>query len=44
MIASGATALVIDAGKTIVFDKKEMIAAADNHDIAIVALPPILNV
>jgi len=44
MIASGATALVIDAEKTIVFDKKEMIALADSHNITIVALPPLQTV
>jgi UDP-2,3-diacylglucosamine hydrolase len=41
MIASGATALVIDAMRTIVFDRKEMADAADRHDIAVVALPPM---
>ncbi len=41
MAASGATALVIDAARTIVFDREAMVAAADARDIAIVALPPL---
>ena len=41
MISSGATALVIDATRTLVFDKEELAACADSHDIAVVALPPI---
>ncbi len=41
MIASGATALVIDAARTIIFDREEMVDSADSHNIAIVALPPM---
>ena len=41
MVASGATALVIDAARTLIFDREEMVDAADRHDIAVVALPPI---
>jgi DUF1009 family protein len=41
MIESGATALVIDATRTIVFDREKMVAVADSHQIAVVALPPI---
>jgi DUF1009 family protein len=41
MILSGATALVIDAARTLVFDREELTAAADSHNIAIVALPPV---
>jgi DUF1009 family protein len=41
MIASGATALVIDAGQCLLFDKEEILAAAKKHNIAVVALPPI---
>ncbi len=41
MIASGATALVIDAARTIIFDRDEMVDSADSHKIAVVALPPI---
>jgi DUF1009 family protein len=40
MVASGATALVIDAHRTIVFDREKLVQAADKHDIAVVALPP----
>jgi len=38
MIASGATALVIDAGRTLVFDREEFVKAADENRIAVVAL------
>ncbi|MCP4020823.1 MAG: LpxI family protein [Desulfobacteraceae bacterium] len=38
MKESGATVLAIEAGKTITFDKKEMIALADQHKICIIAL------
>jgi UDP-2,3-diacylglucosamine hydrolase len=41
MIASGATALVIDAGHCLLFDKEEILDAAKKHNIAVVALPPI---
>jgi hypothetical protein len=41
MIASGATALVIDAGRTLVFDREELVAAADKHNIAVVAMEPV---
>jgi UDP-2,3-diacylglucosamine hydrolase len=41
MIASGATALVIDAGRTLLFDREEFIKTADQQDIAVVALPPL---
>jgi DUF1009 family protein len=40
MIASGATALVIDAQRTLVFDREKLVAAANKHDITVVALPP----
>jgi DUF1009 family protein len=43
MIAAGATALVIDAGRTLVFDRDEFVKAADEHDIAVVALAPIID-
>jgi hypothetical protein len=36
MIESGATALVLDAQRTLVLDKKELLALADGNDIAIV--------
>jgi DUF1009 family protein len=41
MIASGATALAIDAQRCLVFDKEEIVEAANAHNIAIVALPPL---
>ncbi len=43
MIASGATALVIDAGRTLVFDREQLIKTADSHDIAIVGMEPIME-
>jgi len=39
MHAATAKALAVEAQKTIVFDKKEMVALADKHKIAIVAMP-----
>jgi DUF1009 family protein len=41
MIESGATALVIDAHRTLVFDRAELVAAANAHGIAVVALEPM---
>jgi DUF1009 family protein len=38
MVEAGATCLCITAGKTLMFDREEMIAAADNKKIAIVAV------
>jgi DUF1009 family protein len=32
-----ASVLAVEAGKTLMFDRKEMIAYADNHGISIVA-------
>jgi hypothetical protein len=43
MIASGATALVIDAERTLALDRDKIVEAADKHDIAIVALPPLAD-
>jgi UDP-2,3-diacylglucosamine hydrolase len=40
MITSGATALVIDAQRTLVFDKEQVVAMADKNGIAIVGLEP----
>jgi len=39
MIAAGATCLSVTAGKTLIFDRDEMIALADQHKIAIVGSP-----
>jgi DUF1009 family protein len=38
MAAAGATALVLEAGKSLAFDREQMIALADAHRIAITAL------
>jgi DUF1009 family protein len=38
MIAAGATCLCISAGKTLMFDRDEMIAMANKHKLAIVAV------
>ncbi len=38
MIAAGATCLCISAGKTLMFDRNEMLALADKHKLAIVAV------
>lgn len=38
MAAAGATCLCISAGKTLMFDRQEMIALADKHKIAIQAI------
>ncbi len=43
MIAFGATALVVDAQRTLVLDKEEMVKEADRNDIAVVALPPLIE-
>ncbi len=40
MAACGATALVIDAQRTLVLDKEELISAADKNGIAVVAFAP----
>jgi DUF1009 family protein len=38
MIETGAVALVIEAGKTLVVDKQQVIACADNNGITIAAI------
>jgi DUF1009 family protein len=43
MAAHGATALAVEAGRTVVFDREKMIAAADAAGIAIVALDGVEN-
>jgi DUF1009 family protein len=40
MVAAGASALVVDAGRTLVFDKLKVIEIADRHRIALAGLPP----
>ena len=39
MIAAGATCLSVTAGKTLIFDRDEMIALADKHKIAVIGSP-----
>jgi DUF1009 family protein len=41
MAAAGATALVLDAGRTLVLDKQKFLELADQNDIAVVGMPPI---
>jgi DUF1009 family protein len=43
MIASGATALVIDAGKTLVFDQDKFRETADKNSIAVAAFAPVID-
>lgn len=40
MVAAGATALVVDAERTLMLDRERVIAAADGQDIAIVGMAP----
>jgi len=40
MRETGATALAIDAGRTLLLDREELIAQADAVDIAVEALAP----
>jgi len=39
MIASGATALIIDAHRTLLLDREVLVKLADQHNITVVALP-----
>lgn len=41
MSEAGATCLCITAGKTLIFDREEMVALANKHRLAIVAVPPV---
>jgi len=41
MAEAGATALALDAHRTLLVDRDGLLAEADGHDIAIVGLPPI---
>jgi DUF1009 family protein len=38
MVQAGATCLCLNAGKTLMFDREEMIALADKNKMAIVAV------
>jgi hypothetical protein len=40
MIETGTTALAVDAGRTLMLDREEMLRAADAAGIAIVGYPP----
>jgi DUF1009 family protein len=41
MISAGASALVVDAGRTLVLDREELVRLADRNSIAVAGLPPI---
>jgi UDP-2,3-diacylglucosamine hydrolase len=41
MVEAGATCLCLTAGKTLIFDREEMIRLAERHRIAVVAAPPV---
>ena len=41
MVEAGATCLSLTAGKTLMFDRDEMIKLADRHKIAVAAVPPV---
>ncbi len=41
MAAAGATALVLDAGRTLIMDKRDFLDLAERHGIAVVGMPPI---
>ena len=41
MVEFGATALIMDAQRTLTLDRQEFVKLADQNDIAIVGLPPI---
>ena len=41
MVEAGATCLCLTAGKTLMFDREEMLRLAERHRIAVVAAPPV---
>jgi DUF1009 family protein len=41
MISGGASALVVDAGRTLVMDREDLVRLADRNSIAVAGLPPI---
>jgi len=41
MVEFGATALVMDAGRTLTLDREKFVELADRNDVSIIALPPI---
>jgi len=40
MAETGATALAVDAGRTLLLDRDEMLALADQHGITVIGYPP----
>jgi DUF1009 family protein len=41
MVAAGATALVMDASRTLMLDRERLLSVADEHSIAVVGMPPM---
>lgn len=41
MVETGTTVLAVDAGRTLLLDKDEMIAAANRHGLSIIGYPPL---
>jgi DUF1009 family protein len=41
MIETGATALAVDAGRTLLLDRAEMLAKANEHGVAVVGYTPL---
>ncbi|HZI20011.1 MAG TPA: UDP-2,3-diacylglucosamine diphosphatase LpxI [Pyrinomonadaceae bacterium] len=41
MVEAGATCLCLTAGKTLMFDREEMVRLAERHRVSIVAAPPV---
>jgi UDP-2,3-diacylglucosamine hydrolase len=41
MVGAGATCLCLTAGKTLMFDREEMLRLAERHRISVVAAPPV---
>ena len=41
MQETGTTMMAVDAGRTLLLDKEELIAAADRHGLSIVGFPPV---
>jgi hypothetical protein len=40
MLAAGATALAVTAGKTLIFDRDAVVALANRHRLTILGIPP----
>jgi len=41
MVVAGATALILDAHRTLILDKQRFLELADRNDIAVIGLPPL---